>query len=295
MLELNLLLHFVCLLAAGDPAPVPTPLPIVPEVPRRFDLATPRFTRELDVPQIPNNPALTDTWFFGLGATFMNSSTQAELKSSTGAGALIDFEDAFGLAKNDWAPEGLARWRFSDRWRVELEYFSLNRSNSRTTNQDINWGDTTIPAGSSVTAKFDVSVMRVSCGYSFFKTQDKELGVALGFHVTKFDAEVSTSGGSAGEGKVLAPLPVVSMFGQFALTDEWSVGGRLDALRIEYEPFYGSILSVGVDALYQPWRHVGLGIGWRTLQIEGGLHNSDWNGQINTDYTGPILYLTGSF
>jgi hypothetical protein len=255
----------------------------------------PRLTEPQDAPRIPNNPALNDTWFFGLGATFMNSSTQAELKSGAGAGAIVDFEDAFGLAKNDWAPEGLARWRFSERWRVEFEYFSFNRENSKTTAQDITWGNTTIPAGTQVNAKFDVSDIRLSCGYSFFKTQDKELGVALGLHVMNFDAELSTSGGSAGEGKVTAPLPVASMFGQFALTDEWSVGGRLDVLRIEYQPFYGNIISVGVDALWQPWRHWGFGLGWRTLQVSGGLSSSDWDGSINTTYTGPIAYVTSSF
>ncbi len=295
MYQLEALLRVACFLTAADPSAVPAPAPTVPEMVRMFAPEMPELARLPDAPQIPNNPALTDTWFFGLGATFMNSNTQAELKSSAGAGAVLDFEDAFGLAENDWAPEGLARWRFSERWRLELEYFSLNRSNSRTTTQDITWGDTTIPAGTLAKGKFDVSVLRVSCGYSFFKTQDKELGVALGFHVTQFDAEVSTSGGSAGDAKVLAPLPVVSMFGQFALTDEWSVGGRLDALRLEYAPFYGNVLSVGVDALWQPWRHWGFGFGWRTLQINGGVSSSDWEGNLSTTYTGPIAYITSSF
>lgn len=249
-----------------------------------------------DAPRIPNNPALTDTWYFGLGATFMSSNTQLELKSTAGAGAVVDFEDVFGLAETSWAPQGMARWRFSERWRLEFEYFSLNRKNTRTLAQDVTWGDTTIPAGTSATAKFDASVLRLSCGYSFFKTQDKEIGVALGFHVSQFEAEVSTSGGgSAGEGKILAPLPVLSVYGQVALTDEWSVSTRLDALRLQYDPFYGSILSVGVDALYQPWRHLGFGLGWRTLQVSGGLSGQDWDGEIATTYTGPVAFVTSSF
>jgi hypothetical protein len=246
-------------------------------------------------PGIPNNPALTDTWFFGAGVTFMNSNTQAELNSSVGAGAVIDFENAFGLAENKWAPEALARWRFSDNWRLEFEYFSLNRSNSRTTLNDFTWGDTTIPAGTNVKGTFDVSVLRVSCGYSFFKTQDKELGVALGFHVTTFEAGLDAAGFSTKDAKVTAPLPVASVYGQFALTDEWSIQGRLDAMRIEIDPFYGNIISVGLDTLYQPWRHLGFGLGWRTLQVAGGVKASDWDGEINTTYTGPIVFISSSF
>jgi hypothetical protein len=301
MFELEALLRLSWIVAAAAPttaptvATVPTATPLAPGRISLFAPEMPVLARMQDAPQIPNNPALTDTWFFGLGTTFMTSNTQAQLNGTSGAGVVIDFEEAFGLAKSEWAPEGLARWRFSERWRLEFEYFSLNRSNSRTTQQDVTWGDTTIPAGTTVKGNFDVTVLRLSCGYSFFKTQDKEIGVALGFHVTRFEAGVDATGFATEDAKVLAPLPVLSVYGQFALTDEWSVQGRLDALRLEYDPFYGSILSVGVDALYQPWRHLGFGIGWRTLQIEGGVEADDWSGDLNTNYTGPIVFISSSF
>ncbi|MBI5364617.1 MAG: hypothetical protein HZA53_15685 [Planctomycetes bacterium] len=259
-------------------------------VPERFDRSSAPIEQE-----IPDHPSLTDRFFIGLGTTFLSSNTQARLSSSVGAGAVIDFEEAFGLSETKWAPEGMARWRFSERWRVELEFFSLSRSNSKTIANDITWGDSSIPAGTNVTANFDVSVARLSCGYSFFKTRDKELGVALGFHLTHFKAGVDSTLGAEEEAKLLAPLPVISLYGQCALTNTWALQGRLDALKIAYDPFYGHILSIGVDALCQPWRHVGFGIGWRTLQVEGGVSADHWNGEISTNYTGPILFLSTSF
>jgi hypothetical protein len=301
MYELEALLRLAWFVtAAVPPAPAPAPAPasatrMEPEMASIFSPTLPALERYQEAPRVPLNPALTDTWFFALGGNFMTSNTQAQLTGSSGTGALIDFEDAFGLSQTEWAPQALARWRFSERWRVEFEYFQLNRSNSRTTVQDITWGDTTIPAGTDVKGTFDVSVLRVSCGYSFFKTQDKELGVALGFHVTQFEADLQAAGFSTKDAKVTAPLPVLSAYGQFALTDDWSIQGRLDALRIEYDPFYGSILSVGLDAIWQPWRHWGFGLGWRTLQVQGGIHASDFTGDINTDYTGPILFVSSSF
>jgi hypothetical protein len=295
MYELEALLRLAWFVAAAaQPAPAP-PTRMAPEMERMFSPTLPALERYDQAPRVPNNAALTDTWFFALGAAFMTSNTQAQLSGTSGAGVLIDFEDAFGLSQTEWAPQLLARWRFSERWRLEFEYFSLNRSNSRTTAQDITWGDTTIPAGTNVKASFDVSVLRVSCGYSFFKTQDKELGVALGFHVTQFKAGLDATGFSTEDAKVTAPLPVLSGYGQFALTDDWSIQGRLDALRIELDPFYGNILSVGLDALWHPWRHWGFGIGWRTLQVNGGLRASDWTGDITTDYTGPIAFISSSF
>src|SRR4029079_1319675 len=101
-------------------------------------------------------------------------------------------------------------------------------------------------------------------GLSFFKTPDKELRLALGFHIPDISAELKGNGGNADKGDVLAPLPVLSLYGQFALTDTWALSGRLDAFRLEYDPYKGHVYSLGVDALWQPFRHVGFGIGWRS-------------------------------
>ena len=156
-----------------------------------------------------------------------------------------------GLDDSTWSPQGIARFRASDRWRIELEYFEVNRSRTKALGQDLTWGDFTFPAGSQVTADYDVSVARLSAGYSFFRTPDKELGIGLGFHITDIEARLETSGGSAESGKVLAPLPVVSLYGQVALTDTWAVSSRLDVFRLEYEPYKGNVSSIGLDLMYQ--------------------------------------------
>jgi hypothetical protein len=248
-----------------------------------------------DEPQgIPVHPALTDRFFFGLGAGRLRSNTQARLNSDIGLGTNVDFEDILGLDGNSTVPEFLARWRFTERWRLEFEYFQLNRSGDKRLDQDVMWGDITFPAGAGVSTKFDVAVARVSCGYSFYKTKDKEVGAALGFHVTNFDVGIEGSAEEEG-GDLLAPLPVGSVYAQMALSDEWALALRLDAFRIEYSQYSGHVFAVGVDALWQPWRHFGFGLGWRSLQIAGGVDTSDWNGEVSTDYQGPIVFISTSF
>ncbi len=122
------------------------------------------------------------------------------------------------------------------------------------------------------------------------------MGVALGFHVTDVDAGLSTSGGAVDEGgDVLAPLPVLSLYGQVALTDTWVLDGRLDAFRLEYDPYKGRVFSLGLDALYQPWDHFGFGFGWRTLHFALSAEGSDWEGEISSDFQGPIAFVTVSF
>lgn len=293
MLEIAPILQLACLCTA--------PLASAPAVQpgsameRLFGPEKPALALAPDAPEIPHHPALSDTWFVGVGATLMTSNTEARLQSSTGVGAIVDFEDTLGLSQTQWVPQGIGRWRFSERWRLEAEYFRLNRNGSKTIEQDITWGDQSIAAGTLVETEFDVSVARVSCGYSFFKTEDKEIGLALGFHVTDFKATVGASGGTAETAKLLAPLPVLSLYDQFALTDQWAIASRLDIFKLAYDPYRGHVLSVGIDALYQPWRHVGIGLGWRTLQIRASVDDSDWRGDLNTNYQGPVLFLSTSF
>lgn len=244
---------------------------------------------------IPNHPSLTDRFFLGVGVFAATSTTEARLESPSGIGTTVDFEDVLGLESNDLVPQGLARWRFGERWRLELEHFQLDRSNTTQISGEIVWGDETFPINSTVDTEFNVSVTRLSCGYSFFKRPDKELGIALGFHLMDVEIELSSGAAAADDAAALAPLPVVSMYGQVALTDAWAVSSRLDAFRVSYDPYEGHVFSIGIDALFQPWRHVGMGFGWRSLAVEFSADASDWEGQANTHYQGPIAFISCSF
>jgi hypothetical protein len=257
--------------------------------------AAPASSKDDDEPGIPHHPSLTDRFFFGIGAFSASSTTEARLNSPSGVGTTVGFEDLLGLDNNKFVPQGLARWRMSDRWRLELEFFRLDRSNSKAIGQDIVWGDQTFPAGFQIDSQFNVSVTRLSAGYSFFKTQDKEFGIALGFHLTDIGVELSGGGANSDSGDLLAPLPVLSMYGQVALTDKWAFAGRIDAFRVAYSPYEGHIYSLGMDVLYQPWRHVGMGFGWRSLEFELSASSHDWDGAVRSVFQGPIAFISCSF
>ena len=81
----------------------------------------------------------------------------------------------------------------------------------------------------------DFSDLRLSAGFSFFRTADKELGAALGLHVAAFEVALDAPLVGAESQDVTAPLPVLSAYGQFALTERWAVGSRLDRFSLSYE------------------------------------------------------------
>jgi hypothetical protein len=246
---------------------------------------------------IPNHPALSDKFVFELGGYYSTSATAASLgPSGGGTGVVVDFENTLGLEDQNWSAVGGFMWRFSERWRLEVDYFSLNRSATRTLGESINWGDNIFPAGSTVTSSYDFSDIRLGVGYSFFKRRDKELGVGFGLHVAGIETSIATSTGSLAESTdVTAPLPVFNFFGTFALTDEWAVRMRLDWLSLNYDIYSGDVRNVAVDVLYQPFRNVGFGFGLRNLVFDVEIDDTEWHGKARTTFTGPTLFMRVSF
>jgi len=244
---------------------------------------------------IPNHPALTDKFYFAVGAFVPKTSTSAELDSNLGLGANIDFERALGMTTQKAVPDAEFRWRFGERWRLEAEYFELNRSGDKVISQDLTWNGITFTAGTEVLSRFNFSDVRTSVGYSFFKRKDKEVGVSFGFHIASYDVGLQAGNSGDQAKKILAPLPVFSAYGQFALTDEWAVGARLDRFVMSYNDYDGNISSVGVDLNYRPFRYLGFGLAYRSLFIVLKATKPDFSAQFNQSFQGPLLYMSSSF
>jgi len=242
------------------------------------------------------NHEFNDSFTFALGATYFRTTGQAQLNSTTsGLGTLIDLQDTLGLSGEATGPYASFRWRMSERWRLEASYVWISESGDKSLTQDIQWGDVNFPINANVSSKFNFSDLRSSVGYSFYKTSDKELGVGLGLHVLSYQLSLSSLNLGTEAGNVLAPLPVLSVYGGFALNEQWSVSARLDWLSLTYQQYHGGITSVGVDLLYQPFQHFGLGIGWRSLNLNFQATSGRFVGKFEQSLQGPQLFLTASF
>ena len=245
---------------------------------------------------VPNHPALSDRFTIEAGAFFSRSTTDASLgPSGGGTGVSVDFEDTLGLEDRNTVAIAGFLWRMSERWRLEVDYFKLNRDATRTLATQVEWGDQVYPAGTTVNAAYDFQDIRVSAGYSFFKRRDKELGVGFGLHVAKIEASLQTTGGLAEASDVTAPLPVLNFYGVFALTNEWAVRMRMDWLSLSYDAYSGDLRNTAVDVLYRPFRNVGFGLGFRTLVLNVEIDDTDWHGKARSVFTGPTAFMSASF
>ena len=249
-----------------------------------------------EVGEIPVNPVLRDQFYFAIGAFFPRTTTEAELDSNRlGAGANITLENSLGMDSRNAVPNAIGRMRLGEHWRIEAEWFQLNRSGVRTIDRDIQWGDTVFPVNTSLSSTFNFYDLRLSAGYSFFKRTDKEIGVGLGFHVASYNVSLSGNAIGTEHNDVLAPLPVVSFYGQFALTERWAVNGRLDLFSLSYDKYDGSVSSLGLDVTYQPFRHVGFGAAFRSLFINLQATDASKTLKFNQSFEGPLFFVHATF
>jgi len=246
------------------------------------------------------NPNLNDKIFIGLGTFYAaKSSTTAQLNSETlGVGTSIDMQDTLGMGSTAWGPNAEFRWRMSESWRMELSYYWVSQSGSKSIDRDIQWGDVVFPINAQVNSKLNFSDLRTSVGYSFYKTSDKELGVGLGLHWLWYQASLSSASQGTEGGNLLAPLPVLSVYGGFALNEQWSVNARLDYFSLTYEQYHGGISVMGLNVLYQPFRHLGFGLGYSGTFLNFQADSTglgSFQGKFNQNLQGPTFYLTASF
>lgn len=245
--------------------------------------------------QIPDHPMMRDTWFIGAGGLWADSNVTGSLNRGRLAGAIIDFEDDLGLDEENFIGVLTLRARFFERWLFEAEYFKLDRDNERRISRTVDWGEETIPIDAAVQSAFNVEDTRVSVGYSFFKRTDKEVGIGLGAHVTRFEASVSSERREGQAAAETAPLPFVTLYARMALTDRWLLNIRVDRLSLDTGDIDGSVFSSGTEFVYQPWRHFSVAIGYRDINYQISSTSEDWHGKAQIQQSGPIVMISSTF
>jgi hypothetical protein len=245
---------------------------------------------------VPSHPFLNDRFIFEVGGFYSKNNTNASLSPPAGgAGVIVNFEDTLGLDSENFVPIAGFQWRFAERWRLEAGYFKVDRSATRTLATDVTWGDKVFPVGSTVSSSYDMYDVRTSVGYSFFRRPDKELGVGVGLHTMGIKTSLEAAGIGSESSTVTAPLPVLNLYGTFALTNEWAMRVRMDWLSLSYDQYSGDIRSTLVDVIYQPFRNVGFGLGMRNLIVDLDVDATNWQGKARTSFSGPNAFITVSF
>ncbi len=239
-------------------------------------------------------------WFHIAGyRPTIESIARADLLATDRPGTEVRFEDELGLADRKTLPWIQAGARLGDRWRLELEYFSLRRSGSRTLAREIDWGGTVFPATADVSSSFDSDILRASVGYSFVRSANAELGGVLGLHTTRFRIGLATQasvGDTRGSGQSEAedatvPLPTIGLYGTSRFGENWFVAGRVDYFNLRFGDYEGGLVNAMAALGYRLTDRFSVSAGYRYVDYSLDVDRTNWRGSVDYRFSGPFVSL----
>jgi hypothetical protein len=236
---------------------------------------------------------------FNLGGSFNLNNSRVQLGVNN-LGLSIDAEELLGLDTHTTSFMFEAYWRFTKnlRHRFDFEWKSYRRSGNTTLLRDIDVGDHTIPLGSTVDTTFDLDVFRLSYSYSFFQDDRMDLAFAIGAYIVPVNFDLKAQGlvNVVESESITAPLPVVGLRFDFALTPKWFLRNSLDIFYLEIDDFRGGITDVKIRLEYDAFKNVGFGLSaeyfWLLIEGEDTVYPGvDFEGTFEYQNLGILAYV----
>ena len=211
----------------------------------------------------------------------------------------IDVTREFKRGESDQIFAAELGWRITDRFAISGQYFGADNSASFTLDEDIEWGDIEFLQGSSISAGTSFDVNRLFFSWVFTSAPHHNFGTGLGVHQMEFRAFIEGNallpGGATEfrrEGvKIEGPLPNLGGWYDRALSENWTVGVRVDWLDASVEPYSGRIVNAAAGVTWTPYERFGATLNYNYFDLDVEVEDSGWTGGINIRYHGPYISL----
>lgn len=236
-----------------------------------------------------------------LGVFLIKNDTSVRVDGSTTEGTDINLQNEFGFDnQNRFRVDGY--WRFLDRHKLRFLYFGSRASTDRIIDETIVFDNVTYPINSTVHAEFDTDIIELAYEYSFVRRNNFEISGTVGLHnfsiTTRLNAQASSNGtgvdlssSAKGEG----PLPVIGLRGIWALSDHFYFDAQAQFFSLKFDNYKGSLQDYKVTFTWQPFRNVGIGIGYNDFKTRLDVTQSDFEGRLDFGYSGALGFIAVAF
>ena len=174
--------------------------------------------------------------------------------------------------------------RFTPASGMYVNYYGINRSETRITSKDLIFGKDTIPMGTATKAFFNTQV--ISAGYLFTLVKDPDafLGAFFNIYLMGLYTGVKSDFGDL-EAKIsyAVPLPNFGLVAMFKLKKWLYLDGTIGFFTLAFEDFDGTIYDFSARLVFKPTNWLGLSINYQKFDIrvkwpyDGILTTVDYN------------------
>ncbi len=272
---------------------------------RRFIIFLPFFCCLLVAPVVASeeasvHPFLTSKYSVDVGV--FSSGKELAFRAdgaAGGAGTSVDFDEQFDLGHDEDVFALELTWRFGTKWSLRMQHFELSQDRKAVLEEDIQWGDDVIQAGSSVKAGTNFELTRVFFARSFDTDPQFDYGIGIGLHWLNIGAfierDLITSFGEISAVKASGPLPNIGTWYYYSPSEKWYIGGRLDWFEASVGDYAGGLVNFAFGANYQLFEHFGVGVKYQIFTLDVDVDKKDWRGRAETEYAGLYLHISGNW
>jgi hypothetical protein len=216
----------------------------------------------------------------------------------------IDVEKDLGLSSSPQTFKVDGYWRVGPRHRIMAGYYALDRSGANTLETEVEWEDSVYPVGVTVDSSIKLKIIPITYAYSFVKNEQWEVAASIGIHWTVIDTSISGMAFVGDEmvlisdqatNDVKGPLPHIGLHVDFAPSPKWQIGTSIQYLDMSISKYHGKLIDFKIYAEYYIWRNVGIGIAYNYVDIQVGVADEDFVGQVGLQFDGPMGYLVAKF
>jgi hypothetical protein len=253
-----------------------------------------------------DTPLITDRLVLDLGGYLTEFSSEAFAGTGGGIGSGINLEEALGLEDESDVFRFDGLYKFNAKNAIVFGYYGFNRNAAGELEEYIDFLDLTFVGNYFATN--DVKVYTVGYRRSLVNTGRVDAGLSIGLSTFDFriaiEGEISVTGGiptplpeferRAAANDVLAPVPTVGMFINYALTPRLILSLSAGFLDLDIDKYDGRFLETRVTIDWFFSRHWGVGAGLGSTDVRV-INTGDNPYRFEYQYDGILLFLSASY
>jgi hypothetical protein len=234
-----------------------------------------------------------------LGIMDLSTTTTLQVDSSTGVpGTVINAENQFGLSQKDIEPKFQIMFRANERNRIELDYFTLDRTGSAVITEPIVFRDAVLQVGDPAQTTLDLRILTLTYGYSFWHSEKLELAATLGVSSVQIaaQAKVQTEAHHVNQTEDEAgPFPTPGIAATWVVSKRFYFDGRAQDLNVHFNHLDGSLGFFEIDALYRFRPNVSFALGYTETKSHLASTQSTSAGFFDLTAKGPQFFVRVAF
>jgi hypothetical protein len=228
------------------------------------------------------------------GAFITDPATEVSVGNDSGNGTDIDMEDDLGLERSTTVLRLGGHLWLSERNRLDFSLFSFSREGTRRIDETIEFGDEIFAINTVVTSQADLDVAKAAYTFAPIVKERGYLGLTAGLYVSQTMLSLSAATLNRSEERDLtAPLPVIGIRGDYALSDRFTLRGAVEWFGIDTGDVEGTLLDRYVAVDYGFGRRFAVGVAYNdvSMDIDADEGTGGFRGALDWGYDGWLVYM----